>query len=155
MDNANLSFYHIWSVTDSFKAKYDSFSILIKVVIRTNTAKTELVVNAPKDTVKHFDKVGTVHVIAVDKENCYEENGEAVFTQVDSGKYKTSASAEVELLYVSDAANVKVAVTEGTVDHAHAYDKTEAGNLNATNQGLNLTMTVIRNKIVQPMFSTM
>jgi hypothetical protein len=118
-------------------------SILIKytiefeeVVIHTNTAKTELVVNAPNDTVKHFDKVGTVHVIAVDKTNCYEENGEAAFTQIDSGKYKTSATAEVELLYVSEAANVTVSAAPNTVDHAYAYSTEDANTLNATTNGV-------------------
>ena len=106
------------------------------VVIRTNSASTELVVNAPNDTVKHYDAVGTVHVIAVDDENCYEENGRAAFTQVDSGKYKTTSTADVELLYVSDSTKVSVAVVKGTVEHAHAYDEEEAGTINATNPGV-------------------
>ena len=106
------------------------------VVIRTNSANTELVVNAEHDTVKHFDSVGTVHVIAVDSDNCYEENGKAAFTQVDSGKYKTTATADVELLFVSSATNVKVAVTPGTVDHAHAISDTDANTINDTNPGV-------------------
>ena len=106
------------------------------VVIRTNSAATELIVNAPSDTVKHYGAVGTVHVIAVDDENCYEENGKAAFTQIDSGKYKTNATAEVELLYVSNAAKVTVSAAPRTVDHAHAYDKGEARTLNAVTTGV-------------------
>ena len=106
------------------------------VVIRTNSATTELIVNAPNDTVKHYDAVGQVHVIAVDPNNCYEENGKAAFTQVDSGKYKTASTADVELLFVSDAANVKVKLAAGTVDHAHAIDKEAADTINGTNPGV-------------------
>ena len=105
-------------------------------IIRTNSANTELVVNAPQDTVKHYDSVGMVHVIAVDSTNCYEENGKAAFTQVDSGKYKTTESADVELLFVSNASAVTVEVVPGTVDHAHALDKIAAETLNGTTTGV-------------------
>lgn len=106
------------------------------VLIRTNSFSTTLIVNAPLDTVKHYDSVGAVHIIAVDSSNCYEENGIAAFTQIDSGKYKTTEKAEVELLYVSDASKVKVEVVPGTVDHAHAFDQTDAESLNGSNPGV-------------------
>lgn len=112
------------------------FPSIPEVVIRTNSAKTELVVNAEHDTVKHFDKVGTVHVIAVDKENCYEENGKAAFTQIDSGKYKTTETADVELLFVSDADAVTVEAIPGTVDHAHAISSADANSLNEKTTGV-------------------
>ena len=106
------------------------------VVIRTNSSDTELVVNAPNDTVKHYDAVGQVHVIAVDPNNCYEENGKAAFTQIDSGKYKTSATADVELLFVSDPVAVNLQLADGTVDHAHAISEEAANTINATNPGV-------------------
>ena len=106
------------------------------VIIRTNSANSELVVNAPNDTVKHFDSVGLVHIISVDNTNCYEENGKAAFTQIDSGKYKTTADAEVELLFVSNASNVTVEVVEGTVDHAHAANQGDANDMNNSSSGV-------------------
>ena len=106
------------------------------VVIRTNSAATELIVNAPNDTVKHYDAVGTVHVIDVDDENCYEENGKAAFTQVDSGKYKTTSTADVELLFVSSQTAVSLKIVEGTVDHAHAISAEAANAINETNPGV-------------------
>ena len=106
------------------------------VIIRTNSVITELIVDAPNDTVKHYDAVGTVHVIAVDGENCYEENGKAAFTQVDSGKYKTSATADVKLLFVSDSSKVTLEIAEGTVDHAHAISAAEAEAINSRNPGV-------------------
>ena len=106
------------------------------VIIRTNSVITELIVDAPNDTVKHYDAVGTVHVIAVDGENCYEENGKAAFTQVDSGKYKTSATADVKLLFVSNSSKVTLEIAEGTVDHAHAISAEEANAINGTNPGV-------------------
>ena len=107
-----------------------------EVIIRTNSATTELIVNAPNGTVKHYDAVGTVHVIAVDDENCYEENGKAAFTQVDSGKYETTSTADVELLFVSNSSNVTLEITEGTVDHAYAISEAEANTINNTNPGV-------------------
>ena len=107
-----------------------------EVIIRTNSATTELIVNAPNGTVKHYDAVGTVHVFAVDDENCYEENGKAAFTQVDSGKYKTTSTADVELLFVSNSSNVTLEIAEGTVDHAHAISEAEANTINSTNPGV-------------------
>ena len=106
------------------------------VIIRTNSAATELIVNAPYRTIKHFDTVGTVHIIAVDSNNCYEENGKAAFTQVDSGKYKTSATADVKLLFVSDSSKVTLEIAEGTVDHAHAISAAEAEAINSRNPGV-------------------
>ena len=116
--------------------KYRHTGLAQNVVIRTNSAKTDLSINGPSDTIRHFDSVGNLHVIAVDRYNCFEENGKAAFTQVDSGKYKTTATAEVKLLFVSDADKVSVEVAPGTVHHAHAYDKEEAKSLNDTNPGV-------------------
>ena len=104
-------------------------------IIRTNSANTELVINASQDTVKHFDSVGTVHIIAVDPDNCYEENGKAAFTQIDAGKYKTTDTAEVELLFVTSS-SVNVEVVPGTVDHAHAISEEAANTINATDPGV-------------------
>ena len=106
-----------------------------EVVIRTNTANTELIVNAPSDTVKHYDAVGMVHVINVDANNCYEENGAAAFTQVDAGKYKTTANADVELLFVTSE-EVKVEVVAGTVVHAHTTSEDAAASLNGNSKGV-------------------
>ena len=105
------------------------------VLIRTNSADTELIIDAQNDTVKHHGNVGTVHVIAVDSLNCYDEHGRAAFTQVDSGKYKTSAGSDVELLYVSNS-SVSLEIVSGTVDHAHASSEEAAATLNANSQGV-------------------
>lgn len=51
------------------------------VIIRTNSSGTELIVYAPHRTVKHYDYVGKVHIIAVDSNNCYEENGKAALAR--------------------------------------------------------------------------
>ncbi|MBR0277150.1 MAG: hypothetical protein IJQ50_01645, partial [Clostridia bacterium] len=122
--------------TDVTSITYTNPGSAQTVVIRTNSASTELVVNAQYDTVKHYDAVGQVHVIAVDKNNCYEENGKAAFTQVDSGKYKTSATADVNLLFVSNSSNVTLEIAKGTVKHAHAISEAEANTINLTNPGV-------------------
>ena len=125
----------VGETTDLETINYVNSAAAQTVIIRTNSSSTELIVDAPQDTVKHYDMVGTVHVIAVDPDNCYEENGKAAFTQIDSGKYTTTETAEVELLFVTDSA-VKVDVVPGTVHHAHAISKAAADLINGTKPGV-------------------
>jgi hypothetical protein len=70
------------------------------VVIRTNSFDTTLTVNAPKDTVKHYDKVGSLNVIAVANAS-YHENGEVKFVEISNGRIVLEENSEVDHIHLT------------------------------------------------------
>jgi hypothetical protein len=80
-----------------------------EVVIRTNSAKTELVVNAPNDTVKHYGVVGKVDAQKVDM-NSYNEYGEASYVKVTEGKVVAKAGGKINTVFANNTDGTKVAV---------------------------------------------
>ena len=68
-----------------------------EVVIRTNGGI--LTVNAPADTVKHYDEAAVLIIEDVDTENCYREFGTVANAQIKKGKIVIeSAEAKIENL---------------------------------------------------------
>ena len=73
-----------------------------EVVIRTNSAITELVVNAQNDTVNHYGKVGKVDVQKVDM-NCYNEYGTAAYVKVTEGKVVVKEGGNISILFLNNS----------------------------------------------------
>ena len=81
-------------------------------IIRTNGG--DLIINAPKDTVKHFELANLVDVIAVDGDNSYHEYGKAGMAKIANGRFVITESAqldEIRAVATNDAFNnIKLAV---------------------------------------------
>ena len=107
-------------------------------VIRTNGG--DLIINAPKDTVKHFELANLVDVIAVDGDNSYHEYGKAGMAKIANGRFVVTESAqldEIRAVATNDAFNnIKVAVVGEaelpaiTRDPLSIEDTTEEGTHN-------------------------
>ncbi len=107
------------------------------VVIRTNSEKTELTINAKNSDVQHYDVAGNVKVLAV-KGASYHEYGNVIGTvTVESGHVQIESGAEVASVIASKSASETVAAsvtaasgaTVGTVvvDHASASVEVKGG----------------------------
>ncbi len=73
-----------------------------KVVIRTNSASTNLSVNAPLDTVTHYDEVGNVEIIDVDPNHSYHEHGTVTGQlEIAKGHLVIESTASVPVVKVS------------------------------------------------------
>ena len=107
------------------------------VVIRTNSEKTELTINAKNSDVKHYDVAGNVKVLAV-KGASYHEYGNVIGTvTVESGHVQIESGAEVASVIASKSASETVAAsvtaasgaTVGTVvvNHASAAVEVKSG----------------------------
>ena len=72
------------------------------VVIRTNSASTNLSVNAPLDTVTHYDEVGNVEIIDVDPNHSYHEHGTVTGQlEIAKGHLVIESTASVPVVKVS------------------------------------------------------
>lgn len=81
------------------------------VVIRTNSEKTELTINAKNSDVKHYDVAGNVKVLAV-KGASYHEYGNVIGTvTVESGHVQIESGAEVASVIASKSASETVAAS--------------------------------------------
>lgn len=107
------------------------------VVIRTNSEKTELTINAKNSDVQHYDVAGNVKVLAV-KGASYHEYGNVIGTvTVESGHVQIESGAEVASIVASKSASETVAAsvtatsgaTVGTVvvNHASASVEVKSG----------------------------
>ena len=84
------------------------------VVIRTNSANTNLTIDAATDTVNHYGNVGMVDVQKIDM-NCYNEYGTAAYVKVAQGKVVVKASGKIAVAYASTA-SAEVVVEGGAVE---------------------------------------
>ena len=75
-----------------------------EVVIRTNSHLTTLEVNAPTDTIYHYETVGRVNLISVDVAS-YHEYGEVTFLEVAGGHIVLEASAKIDALHFTATNN--------------------------------------------------
>lgn len=82
-----------------------------KVVIRTNSASTDLTINAPLDTVTHYDEAKSVEIIEV-ADHSYHEYGKTDKIILEKGNLVIESEAHVPMVIItaSDAANVKLEV---------------------------------------------
>ena len=77
------------------------------VIIRTDSTTTELNIDAPLDTVRHYGRVGSLHVTAVAEES-YHENGEVTLAEIAEGRLvleRGSRVAHVHLIATDGAFN--------------------------------------------------
>ncbi len=70
----------------------------LTVGIRTNSYETALIVNAPHDTINHYDIAGSVNVIESAMAS-YHEYGKVPFLEVSKGRIALEEGAEVEKLH--------------------------------------------------------
>ena len=82
------------------------------VIIRTNSKAITLTIDALNDTVKHYDEVGTVKVIAVDRVASYHEFGNANTLIVNDGHIVVENDAKIDNIIVekSEVTEAKVSV---------------------------------------------
>ncbi len=93
------------------------------IVIRTNSTATTLEVNAPKDTVRHYSEVGTVRVIAVDRNASYHEYGQVNTLVVNDGHVVVENNATVATMVVEKAENATVSIdNKGVINVAAVPD---------------------------------
>ncbi len=100
------------------------------VVIRTNSANTNLNIDAATDTVNHYGNVGKVDAVAIDM-NCYNEYGTAAYVKVTAGKVVVKAGGEIAVAFVNNenSANAVVTVDGGSVEQGYTL-AADAGSSN-------------------------
>lgn len=88
------------------------------VVIRTNSASTNLTVNAPLDTVTHYNKVGVVEIIAVASASYHEYGQIEKKAVINQGHIAIEEGGNVPQIFVGnvpEGKTVKVTANESTV----------------------------------------
>ena len=100
------------------------------VVIRTNSANTNLNIDAATDTVNHYGNVGKVDAVAIDM-NCYNEYGTAAYVKVTAGKVVVKAGGEIAVAFANNenSANAVVTVDGGSVEQGYTL-AADAGSSN-------------------------
>ena len=100
------------------------------VVIRTNSANTNLNIDAATDTVNHYGNVGKVDAVAIDM-NCYNEYGTAAYVKVTAGKVVVKAGGEIAVAFVNNdnSANAVITVDGGSVEQGYTL-AADAGSSN-------------------------
>ena len=69
-------------------------------LIRTNSASTSLIVNAPLDTIHHYGSAGSVDIIAAANQS-YHENGSVAFMEVAKGRVVLESDSDVAQIHIS------------------------------------------------------
>ncbi len=98
------------------------------VLLRTDSYDTALTVNAPKDTVYHYNCAGSVDIIAV-AATSYHENGKVPFVEIAKGRVVLESESAVSQIHIStkiasidgDGVKTKVADTFDKVAVATVY----------------------------------
>ena len=109
------------SLTRDAKAKKD-------LIIRTNGEGTSLVVNAPLDTVHHYDYLDALTVKAVDPSHSYHEHGTVrVSASIESGHFVVENGGSIKELNIPETtAAISVDLTSGSKVEAVVIDDAEA-----------------------------
>ena len=81
-------------------------------IIRTNSKATSLTINASNDTIKHYDEVGTVKVVAVDRVASYHEYGNANTLIVNDGHIVVENNATITNVIVEKSESEAVVSVE-------------------------------------------
>ena len=74
------------------------------VVIRTNSAGTTLTVNAPLDTIHHYDALGALNIVE-SATSSYHENGKVAYAEIAKGRIVLEAGSKVEEIHVNKKEN--------------------------------------------------
>lgn len=114
-----------------------------EVTIRTNGG--ELIINAPNDTIRHFNKANSVNIIKAASAS-YHENGEVSFIQISQGRVELERSAKVKAIHV---ANVQTVDNNGNISKS---TNTFSNNviLTLNNKQVDLSRDVIGTNINEP-----
>ena len=70
------------------------------VVIRTNSAYTSLTINAPLDTVNHYDTLGALNIIESATAS-YHENGKVAFAEIAKGRIVLESGSEIAQIHIN------------------------------------------------------
>ena len=70
------------------------------VVIRTNSTDTAVIVNAPKDVVRHYGLAGSINVVAAANAS-YHEFGKVAFAEISKGRMTIEEGAQVTNLHIN------------------------------------------------------
>ena len=114
-----------------------------KVVIRTNSASTTLIINASLDTVDHYGPVGKVDAQKVDLDNCYNEFGTSSYAKVTEGKLVAKNGGVIKVAFANNTDSTKVAVAKegnGIIEKGLTTVE-EVDTANYTNYGVHLEYT--------------
>lgn len=68
------------------------------VVIRTTSPSTNLIIDAPKDVIEHYDMSGTLKIINTATES-FHEYGDVTFAEIAKGRIALESGSEVERLH--------------------------------------------------------
>ena len=90
-------------------------------LIRTNSASTSLVVNAPLDTVHHYGSAGSVDIIAAANQS-YHENGSVAFMEVAKGRVVLESDSDVAQIHISTKVTEVDATTGEKTKVADVFD---------------------------------
>ena len=71
-----------------------------EVIIRTNSANTNLVIDAPKDIVHHYGDAGSLTIISVAGQS-YHENGNVGFLEIKNGRVALETNSTVQQIHLS------------------------------------------------------
>ena len=113
------------------------------VIIRTNSSKTNLLINAPTSTVYHYDKVGKVDIEKIDM-NCYYETGTASYVKITEGKVVAKDGGSIEVAFASNLDGSKVAIVEdnGNVETGYTIVQPVADANEQREGGIALTYSI-------------
>ena len=101
------------------------------VIIRTNHDDSTLTVNAPKDTVKHYNNASAVDIKAV-ASNSYHENGKVGFVSIEKGRFVAEGTSEVKAIVSTGESGEVVIEKQSTATIVKAYatkTSTQTGNV--------------------------
>ena len=109
--------------TNINKITYTGSTASKDVILRTNSATTDLVVNGyvasdeTGDSVYHYGEAGKITAsVAM---HCYYENGNTAFVELTKGKVVVNKEAAVKVVYVNGT-SIEVSTNGGTVENAYA-----------------------------------
>ena len=121
-----------------------------EVVIRTNSAATNLTIDGEFDTVHHYGDVGKVTIDKIDT-NCYNEFGKAAYVKLSQGKVTAKDGGEIKVVFATNEDASKVLVTkEGDATIEEAYTTAEIiDTTNQSNGGIPLTYSVEGNPVTE------
>jgi len=109
---------------DIERVSYQNSGNARNVTIRTNSSNTQLLINAAKDTIEHYDVVGKVSVLAVDPTHSYHEHGSAAYIETTAGHVVLEQNAKVDILYSNSTSGVSFELKSGAkIDHAHTISE--------------------------------
>lgn len=95
------------------------------VVIRTNSARTTLTIEAALDTVKHYGSVGSLNIIEVASAS-YHEYGQVAFAEIATGRIVLESGSEINTV-VATSADAVIDINGGEIEHKYATDASYGG----------------------------